>query len=216
MLGGSWSTPVTIILLVMERSCIKGGSFSRTGSMGQDTEGDTSCLGSGVEFSLCEALCQPSVLLWQPCTAWKKGLAVVSPVLPAAAVVPHCLLPWQRTGQASLQWEPAAQESQGEVAMLATVSNVFLFCGQGQQLVQWPQSWLLCLGSVAGAGGKEEVGLPFILLGKCFLAMGSCQNYNTDSDALASKMSDGDMSSISWIFFGFDLKLLEGGGLLYY
>lgn len=170
-LGDSWSTPVMIILLVMERSWIKGRSFTRAGSMGQGTKGDMSCLGPGVEFSLWKALCQSSVLLWQPCTAWEKGVAVVCPVLLAAAVMPHFLLSWQRTGQASPQWGPAAQESPREVAMLTTVSDVLIFCGQGQQLVQWAQSLHLCLGNVAGAGGKEGVELPFILLGKCFLAI---------------------------------------------
>lgn len=67
-LGGSWSTPVMVIVLVMERSWRKGGSCSRAGSMRQGTKG---------EFSLWEALCQLSVLLWQPCPAWEKGLAVV-------------------------------------------------------------------------------------------------------------------------------------------
>lgn len=124
-------------------------------------------------------------------------------MLPAAAVVSHGLLPWQRTGQASLPCESAAWESQGEVAMHTTISDFFFFCGQGQQLVQWPPSQLLCFGSVAGTGGKEEVELPFILLGKCFLAVGSCQNYNMDSDALASKTSDGGMPSISMNFLWF-------------
>lgn len=68
MLGGSRSTPVLIILLIMESSWIKGGSFSRAGSIGQGTGADMSRLGPEVEFSLWEELCHPSVFLWQPCT----------------------------------------------------------------------------------------------------------------------------------------------------
>lgn len=51
-----------IILLAMERSWIKGGSFSSAGSMGQGTEGDTSCLRPGVEFS-CGRQCVPLAAL---------------------------------------------------------------------------------------------------------------------------------------------------------
>lgn len=72
----------------------------------------------------------------------------------------------------------------------------FFFVAKGSSLCS-DLSHGSCLGSVAGAGGKEEVELPFFLLGKCFLAMRSCQNYNKDSDTLASKTSDGGLPSVS-------------------
>lgn len=92
----------------MERSWIKGGSFSSAGSMGQGTEGDTSCLRPGVEFS-CGRQCVPLAALQR----LEKGLAVVCPVPPVAAVLPHCLLPCQRTGQASLQGASSTRVSRG-------------------------------------------------------------------------------------------------------
>lgn len=70
------------------------------------------------------------------------------------------------------------------------------------------------LGQCCWGWGKEEVELPFILLGKCFFAMGSCQNYNVDSDALASKTSDGGMPSISMNFLWFWSETTERWGFV--
>lgn len=90
--------------------------------------------------------------------------------------------PHLRTGQASLWRELAAPRVSGEVAMLTTVLDVVFFVTEGTAAWTVTSAMALMLGEslreemtaascgAAGAGGKAEAELLFIVLSKCFLA----------------------------------------------
>lgn len=138
--------------------------------------------GPGIELGLWKALCQPSVLLWQGHVRC-MGEGLVSLVLPQPwwhlRVPPP---PHLRTGQASLWRELAAPRVSGEVAMLTTVLDVVFFVTEGTAAWTVTSAMALMLGEslreemtaascgAAGAGGKAEAELLFIVLSKCFLA----------------------------------------------
>lgn len=154
--------------------------------MGQGTKGD---------FSLWEALCQPSVLLWQPCPAWEKDLAVVC----SQQLQWYHIAAFPDRGQGRPHSNGSQQHKslKGKLPWSQLYQMFLFFVAKSSSLCSDLSFGFLCLGSVAGAGGKEEVELLLILLGKYFLAMRLCQNYNMDSEALASETSNGGMPSVS-------------------